>query len=264
MKKFGLELTSLIDESLEFIGNNLSNKGEIFVAFSGGKDSITVDKLMAMSKVQYKLFYSFTGIDPPELVKFIRKNYPKCIFIKPRRTFWRELSVSLPPGNIRWCCRLLKKEMSWKLPHRHRVFGIRKEESSARARYARISHFVNKQADYFWYLPIFHWKEWAIWDFIDKYNLPYPKLYDEGFGRIGCVICPFHSGKDGKLHSLYRKRWPKYFDLWEREIDKLYQKRVGQGKEMNYPTSKEFCDAWYKSSHAYWYKPKEDNEEFLF
>lgn len=34
--------------------------------------------------------------------------------------------------------------------------------------------------------PIFDWKEWHIWDFIDERNLPYPSLYDEGWDRIGC------------------------------------------------------------------------------
>jgi 3'-phosphoadenosine 5'-phosphosulfate sulfotransferase (PAPS reductase)/FAD synthetase len=27
--------------------------------------------------------------------------------------------------------------------------------------------------------------------FIQKNKLPYPCFYDEGFPRIGCVICPF-------------------------------------------------------------------------
>jgi len=247
-------IDAITSEAVDFLRQNLSDNGEIFVAFSGGKDSICTAELMRMSGLPYRLFYSFTGIDPPEVVIFIRRNYPECIFLWPKMTFWRDLSIHIPPGDrIRWCCTSLKKAPGWNLPHIHRVMGIRAEESSRRSNYGRVNHFVNKQTDHFQYYPIFHWKEWQIWDFIGSNGLEYPALYDEGFDRIGCIICPYHSEKTGKLHQKYRDRWPKYFDLFEKTIANLYEKRVAQGKKMAYPTPQEFCNAWYLYKNARWY-----------
>jgi phosphoadenosine phosphosulfate reductase len=41
--------------------------------------------------------------------------------------------------------------------------------------------------------------------------LPYPSLYDEGFHRLGCIICPFILGTSpGAVHQREEsmRRWP--------------------------------------------------------
>ena len=250
-----------MSEAVDFLRSNLSGKGEIFVAFSGGKDSIATAELMRRSGLPYRLFYSFTGIDPPEVVRFIKKNYPECVFLRPKRTFWRNLSTNVPPSSrLRWCCTSLKKEPSWKMPHKYRVMGIRAEESARRGKYGRINNFKNKKTEHVQLYPIYEWNTYQLWDFINKNDLKYPSLYDEGFERVGCVVCPYHSEKTGKLHQLYRERWPKYFDLFEKEIERLYKKRVSQGRRMNYASPIEFCKAWYRDKNARWYDPAENKE----
>jgi phosphoadenosine phosphosulfate reductase len=252
-------IEDLEKEAIEWVQNNLSHNEEIFVGFSGGKDSICCAKLMELSGLKYKLFYSFTGIDAPEVVKFIRKNYPDCIFLKPKRTFWKELSVNVPPSlSKRWCCTSLKKEPAKQVPHIYRVLGIRAEESSRRSKYGRISYFYYEKNNQIYYHPIFYWKEWAVWEFIEKYDLSYPVLYDLEFNRIGCVVCPYHSEKQ---HQLQREKWPKFYDLWEKEVDKLWNKRKEQGKTMFHDNAQSFLDAWYKNSMAPWYRGKEKKTE---
>ena len=54
--------------------------------------------------------------------------------------------------------------------------------------------------------PIFDWFEWEIWEYIEENNLPYCSLYDEGFHRLGCVICPFLTYRQ---HQIHKQRWPK-------------------------------------------------------
>jgi len=245
-------MDELVQEAVDFINCNIEND-VAFVGFSGGKDSIVVAKLMEMSNVKYELYYSFTGLDAPEVVRFIRKEYPECRFLLPRRTFWRDLAVHIPPSSrIRWCCRLLKEEPAWKLVHKKRIMGIRSEESVSRSKRNRINYY--KKLNHTHYYPIFHWKEWQIWEFINKYSLNYPKLYDWGFNRIGCIICPYHSSKSGRLHQMYRNKWTKFFELFEKKIKELYYKRKNQGKQMYYSTPEEFLDAWYRDSCARWYK----------
>lgn len=230
-------------EAIEFIQKNVPPG--ISVGFSGGKDSIVTAKLMELSEVSHFLEYSFTGLDAPEVVRFIRKNYPHCKFRRNKRTFWRDLAVNVPPSDrLRWCCTLLKKTTM------NQVQGIRAEEGSRRKKRNRI----NEYKDRITYYPIFHWKEWQVWEFIKKYSLSYPILYDWGFNRIGCVVCPYHSEKTGKLHAMYRKRWPKFFKRFEKGIAELYYKRVAQGKQMAYPTPQAFCEAWYLDDASRWYK----------
>lgn len=235
-----------VAEAIQFVQKNVPAGTD--VGFSGGKDSICVAKLMELSKIPHTLTHSFTGIDPPEIVRFIRNIYPHCQIYKSKRTFWRDLAVNAPPSDrLRWCCTLLKKTGT-----KHQVQGIRAEESSRRAKRNRINIWKGQTM----YYPIFHWNEWQVWDFIKSHKLKYPALYAEGFDRIGCVICPYHSEKTGKLHELYRSRWPWVFERWERAITKLYYKRVNQGKEMHYATPKEFLAAWYLNDAARWYKDK--------
>lgn len=43
-----------------------------YLAFSGGKDSVTVKALMDMADVKYDAHYDVTSVDPPELVQFVK------------------------------------------------------------------------------------------------------------------------------------------------------------------------------------------------
>ena len=49
--------------------------------------------------------------------------------------------------------------------------------------------------------PIIDWTDKEVWDFIKLRNLPYCKLYDEGFTRLGCIGCPL-SGPNGMKRDL--------------------------------------------------------------
>jgi len=243
----------IVQESIDFIQKSFGNE-TAFLGFSGGKDSIVTEHLFKMSGVKYELYYSFTGLDAPQVIRFIRKHYPHCNFLMPLRTFWKNLSTHVPPSNrLRWCCGYLKKMPGLKLPHKKRAMGIRAEESSKRSKYGRVNYF--EKLDHTHYYPIFHWQEWELWEFIRKQNLSYPILYNQGFDRIGCVVCPYHSEPTGTLHHKYRKRWPKFFDRFEKGISDLFYKRQSQGKEMFYETPQQFLDAWYLNNSARWYAP---------
>lgn len=251
------------NEAIDFIRESICDD-IAFVGFSGGKDSIVTADLMRRSGVKYQLYYSFTGIDPPDVVRFIRRNYPECIFLRPTRTFWKNLSTNVPPGCIRWCCKALKKEPAWKLLHKKRIMGIRAEESTSRAKYGRIGYF--EDLGHIHYRPIFHWKEWQIWEYIKKNNLPYPDLYDRGLERIGCVVCPYNSDPTGKRHERLRKLYPKFFERWESGVSELFRKRQRQEKTMYYETPRQFLDAWYLDYSARWYAKESDecDEQTIF
>ncbi len=207
----GYTLEDMEEEALRWIRDHEPPEG-YFVGFSGGKDSIVTLELVRMSGVKYKAFHSLTSIDPPEVVHFVRSKYPEVTIVKPEKPIYKLIIEKGPPSrSVRYCCDEIKKAPTMNIPLKHRIMGIRAEESNRRAARGRISEFKVKGTNQITYKPIFAWKEWAVWQFIEKYKLPYPSLYDEGFGRIGCVVCPYIlQDRPGSRRQREegKKRWP--------------------------------------------------------
>lgn len=68
------------------------------LAFSGGKDSVVLKALADMAGVKYTAEYRVTGIDPPELVRFIRKYHPDVVWDIPR--YPDDLKYPNPGGRV--------------------------------------------------------------------------------------------------------------------------------------------------------------------
>ena len=108
-----------------------------FVAFSGGKDSQCVYHLCQMAGVKFDAHYSVVGVDPPELVQFIKDYYPDVQRDIPKDdegkpiTMWNLIPKKLlPPTRIvRYCCEKLKECNG---EGRVTVTGVRWEESVRR------------------------------------------------------------------------------------------------------------------------------------
>ena len=78
----------------------LSDAG-YYVAFSGGKDSIVMERLFKMSGVKYESWYNNVTIDPPELVRFIKKQYPHVGWNNPKMHLTDMLEVKSRWGATR-------------------------------------------------------------------------------------------------------------------------------------------------------------------
>lgn len=94
----------------ESLALQYSPKG-FFLAFSGGKDSQCLYHVAKLAGVKFEAHYARTGIDHPELVHFIKRNYPDVVWDRPDCTFW-ELVIKrriLPTRQFRYCCEVLKE-----------------------------------------------------------------------------------------------------------------------------------------------------------
>lgn len=108
-----------------------------YVAFGGGKDSIVVLDLVKRSGVKYDAHYTITSVDPPELIRYIRKYHPDVAMDYPRDkdgkvvTMWNLIPKhTIPPTRqARYCCAEIK-EVNGK--GRVTVTGVRWDESSRR------------------------------------------------------------------------------------------------------------------------------------
>lgn len=182
----------------------------VYVSFSGGKDSLVVLDLARSSLKQRELkaFFLNTGIEFPETVEFVRS------FCREREIPLTEASAGSafreqvgkfgpPAKDFRWCCKVCKLasagdfETGKGAPSRKGDSGVayltidgkRKHESFSRARIAasETNPFVPAQLNIF---PIRDWKAIEVWLYIHWRQLPYNPLYDLGFERVGCWLCP--------------------------------------------------------------------------
>lgn len=135
----GFDLGDYIKESIDFLRQHEPPEG-YFVGFSGGKDSITTLELCRLAGVKHQTFYTYTTIDPPEVVRFIRAHYPQVHWLRPAKSFFACVATNAPPLRMqRWCCDHIKEKPSWNVPLETRLFGIRAEESVGRAERGRIN-----------------------------------------------------------------------------------------------------------------------------
>lgn len=208
------------------------NKGALYVAFSGGKDSICCAKLCEMAGVPYELHYNTTTVDPPILLRYIKENYPECHFEKPRYSMWQLIvKKHMPPTRImRYCCSELKEKGGEK---RVCITGVRRYESVKRSGRKAFETISKKERILFddngefrnsleqctlkskiVCNPIIDWKDEDVWQFIHEQNIPYCKLYDMGYTRIGCIGCPMSTERERELNDFpfFKKKYLEAFD----------------------------------------------------
>ena len=194
------------------------------VAFSGGKDSQCCYHLCEEAGVPFTAQYSVTRFEPPELLRFIRENYPGVSF---RRAYRRSLVEDierrgLPSRWARWCCDAKHKATPG---FDIAVVGVRAAESSKRAKTWREFGFKPDHSAYV--CPIIDWTTDDVWEYLNSKGLPHCRLYDPpySFPRIGCVCCPLAP----KLMRREAELWPKTAAMLKSGMARFVERMRAQG-----------------------------------
>jgi phosphoadenosine phosphosulfate reductase len=184
------------------------------VAFSGGKDSIVMYDLVKRSFVKHQAYFALTTVDPLTLVHFIKREYPEVRILKPATSMFKLIAAEkkiLPIRQRRYCCKHLKEYAG---KGEFVITGVRWEESNARAKRKHFEIDTRPEMLGKMYLnPILEWTEGDIWHYIKNKGLKYSELYDQGYGRIGCIGCPMVGEewrrKEFELYPRYKQMYLK-------------------------------------------------------
>ena len=238
--------------------------GGYYLCFSGGKDSQCIYHLAKEAGVKFDAHYNITGVDPPELVYFIREHYPdvqRDLYKKSMRKLieWKKWP---PTRRSRYCCSELKE---FRGGNRFCITGVRWSESVNRKKNRGVVEVLattGKKQDNLIFNsvgevehigdacnasgkkvlnPIIDWETEDVWEYLNSRNIPHCKLYDEGFKRLGCIGCPMGGTRQMEIEF---KRWPGFKRYYLRAFDKAIEERKKAGLKCTWDKGEEMMDWW--------------------
>jgi len=209
-----------------------------YVAYSGGKDSTVILDLIRRSGVPYDAHYNLTTVDPPELVQFV-KEQPEVQIHHPKKSMWSLIIANgMPPTRMaRYCCSSLKERGG---DGRNVVTGIRWAESVRRAKRGMFETCLKDGSKHLLH-PIIDWSDGDVWAYIRERGLPYCSLYDEGFKRLGCILCPLVR-KRQRLREA--QRWPQYKRAYLNTFGKMLAERERKGLKTQWKDADDVYRWW--------------------
>ncbi|MGC8663146.1 MAG: phosphoadenosine phosphosulfate reductase family protein [Thermoplasmata archaeon] len=194
----------------------------VFVSFSGGKDSLVSLHLTIRSGIKFRTIFLNTGLEFKETVDYVKNIEEKFSLdldiIDAGNAFYSNLDHFGPPGrDYRWCCKVCKLGPTTRYIKDHSngqifmIIGQRSYESKIRASKGEIweNSWVPNQIGI---SPIQNWNSLMIWIYIFEHGLEYNPWYDQGLWRTGCFLCP--SQDLGDL-AIVKENYDKYSD-WEK------------------------------------------------
>lgn len=215
-------LRRLEAEAVTFLERTISNSSMPTIAsFSGGKDSACSVALVREIDKNIPAVFLNSTIEFPETVEYVhnmsRLTKLELIQLFPERDFFDLCSTLGPPSCFMpWCCQTQKfSTLSSFINHCNpngilSVEGLRRLESRQRMNYKRVS--INKVVPRkVTICPIIDWTTFEVWLYILWKRIPVNPLYELGFKRVGCWVCP-HKGSSGfrlteLLHPELIKKW---------------------------------------------------------
>lgn len=248
------ELIKLYDNNLSDLEEKSINKivqyidshkeHEYIVSHSGGKDSsvtyyIWKKAIQRLNQpIDYIINFANTSNDTADTYKLI-KSLPKDKIktLNPKLGFYQWIISTkkyfIPSIFARNCCSTYKEGQIKKHYDKKKditmVLGVRKYESVKRSKYdyvmdhdfrCSIHKVDNLPKKWINLAPIVEWRDEEIWLYILREQLKYNTMYNKGFSRVGCLICP---NQQDYVDLLIQYYYPKQWERWCKILRKNYE-----------------------------------------
>ncbi len=216
------ELNRCYNEAIDFIKTTVANYNlPVYVGFSGGKDSCVLLHLCKEAlNNNFKIYFIDTGIELPDTKIFLDQflhtlNLQNNIVkVKAKNIFWESIPIFGPPAkDYNWCCKLCKIGPLSKIftetgSLKYLVFtGVRKHEFLERETTKRIVTDMWIENEIMAH-PVLEWTTLQIWMYIMWMKLNVNPIYDQGFDRVLCWLCPLMHYTQ---HQRVKKKYPKLY-----------------------------------------------------
>jgi phosphoadenosine phosphosulfate reductase len=193
--------------------------------------------------IKNTIIFQLNGQDitKEEMNKLYNESYSKWVH-NPEMGWYQWLKevkhYYLPSIMVRNCCSTYKegklKEILDKKKDYVLFLGMRKFESSKRSHYdwylneamdemyeetKKDKYKINVPRNWVRFLPIVEWKDEDIWMYMLREGIEFNPMYKKGFGRVGCLLCPFSGDYNDLLIEYY---YPLQWDRWSGIVEKNY------------------------------------------
>ena len=213
------------EKAHSFIKNVVeTQKRPVTVSFSGGKDSLVTLHLVRDTLTEFDILFADTGLEFTETVDNVKQTAKELSLpLKIHSSgdsFWQSIDNFGPPTvEARWCCKVCKLGAITQVIEQNyengclTFIGQRKYESQIRAKSDHIwkNPSVGNQIGA---TPIQNWTALHVWLYLFWKKAKYNPLYEEGFDRIGCWLCPSASMADfsrlSQIHPELSEKLEKY------------------------------------------------------
>ena len=201
--------------SIDFLRTIEAQTSNLYLAYSGGKDSEVLLHLARKAKISFTPYYINTTIDPPHTIKHVKRD-PSIVIIYPPRSFYTLIEHrSLPSTFRRFCCTHIKE----RYVADNIITGIRRLESDRRAQKYKepiicFTHKSGKKGQN--YMPILYWTNEDMIQYIHEEQIQCHPLYYDDQGkfhcerRLGCLGYPLPA--DRSINDF--KRYPRMIHTW--------------------------------------------------
>ncbi len=200
-------LKKLEEKAHRFIKNVVETTGKpVTISYSGGKDSLATLLLVRDAVSGFDILFADTGLEFQETLDNVKQVAEELgLPLKSHSSgdsFWQSIDNFGPPTvEARWCCKVCKLGAITRLIEGNyedgclTFIGQRKYESEIRANSEHIwkNPWVGNQIGA---TPIQNWTALHVWLYLFWKKAKYNPLYEEGFDRIGCWLCPSASMAD--------------------------------------------------------------------
>lgn len=206
-------MLQILNEAIKLL-YKFKNVSNVYVGFSGGKDSLValhLTKTVLKDKVKI-LYIRLPGNTAPENVEYVRSIADywglDLIEIHVKKNFWNVFREKGFPHKMpsRWCLQIFKNEPIKAFFSRNRprllVSGVKKSDSRIRSIFVKPIQY-NKYWQVLNIAPLWNWSKETVWQYIRKHKLPLCELYKYIHDSGNCVFCPFKTKKQLELAFSY-------------------------------------------------------------